>query len=126
MKRRGSAVPRYLSFPIAVLMAVGVAGAATVQPAGAQSILVVSSTATGCGGHPPAFTKIQAAVNAATSGSTILVCPGIYAEQVGVTKNNLTIRGSDQDAEREADRNGKDAADQRLTVLRPSAFLHAH
>jgi hypothetical protein len=76
MKRRGSAAPRYLSFPISVLMAVGVAGAATVQPAGAQSIMVVRSTATGCGGHPPAFTKIQAAVNAATSGRPFSYAPG--------------------------------------------------
>lgn len=121
MKRRGSAVPRYVSLPIAVLTAVMVTGAAMVQPAGGK-ILVVSATATGCGGHRPAFTKIQAAVNAAAAGSTILVCPGTYAEQVVVTKNNLTIRGSNQDAEREDDRNGKGAADQRLTVLRPSAL----
>jgi parallel beta-helix repeat protein len=113
-------VPRYFSLPIAVLMAV--TGAAMVQAAGAQSILVVSATATGCGGHPPAFTKIQAAVNAAAAGSTILVCAGTYAEQVVVTKNNLTIRGSDQDAEREADRNGKGANDHRLSVLRPGAL----
>lgn len=45
-------------------------------------------------------------------GSTIRVCPGTYAEQVVVNKNNLTIRGSNQDAEREADRNGASAANQ--------------
>ena len=57
-------------------------------------------------------------------GSTIRVCPGTYAEQVVVCKNNLTIRGSNQDAEREADRNGEGAADKHagLTVLRPSAL----
>lgn len=118
MKRRGFSRTTLFFIACAVLIAVTVTGVSTVQPAGAQ-ILVVSATGTGCGGHPPAFTKIQAAVNAAATGTTILVCPGIYVEQVVVTKNNLTIRGSDQDAEREADRNGNE---QRRTVLRPSAL----
>ena len=35
---------------------------------------------------------IQAAVNASSPGDTVLVCPGIYPEQVTITKN-LTITG---------------------------------
>ena len=41
-----------------------------------------------------AFTSIQAAVTAASPGSTILVCPGVYPEQVRIDKP-LTIIGID-------------------------------
>lgn len=40
----------------------------------------------------PDDTSIQAAVNNAASGNTILVCPGVYAEEVNVSKP-LTING---------------------------------
>jgi parallel beta-helix repeat protein len=78
----------------------------------AQATLVVSQTGIDCQGNQPAYTSIQVAVNAALPGSTISVCPGTYAEQVVVTKNNLTIRGSE----------GEGASGQHpgLTVLRPS------
>lgn len=39
-------------------------------------------------------TTIQAAVDAAGSGDTVLVPPGTYHENVHVTKDNLTIQGS--------------------------------
>jgi len=38
------------------------------------------------------FTSIQAAVTAADPGSTILVCRGVYHEQVTIAKNDLRIR----------------------------------
>ena len=38
------------------------------------------------------FTTIQAAVNAATSGSTVSVCPGNYAEQITI-QTPLTLKG---------------------------------
>jgi len=38
------------------------------------------------------FTKIQDAVNAATSGDTIIVYPGTYTENVDVNKDHLTIQ----------------------------------
>jgi len=38
------------------------------------------------------FTTIQGAVNAVPAGSTIAVCPGVYREQVVITKP-LTLRG---------------------------------
>jgi len=66
-------------------------------------------SATDCNGFTAAaFTTIQAAVNAATPGDTIFVCPGVYSEQVVVpsSRGNLTIRGSGAD----------------VTVLRPSAI----
>jgi hypothetical protein len=40
----------------------------------------------------PHFTTIQAAVNAVPPGSTILICPGNYPEQVMITKA-LTLKG---------------------------------
>lgn len=39
------------------------------------------------------FTTIQAAVNAAPSGSTIDICPGIYPEQVTIISKTLTLVG---------------------------------
>jgi len=47
-----------------------------------------------CDGSDPSFTVIQAAVDAAANGDTILVCPGTYNEsQIFVTKR-LTLQGS--------------------------------
>ncbi len=42
---------------------------------------------------PSAYQTIQAAVNAARPGSTILVAPGVYPEAVTVLTTNLTILG---------------------------------
>jgi len=50
-------------------------------------------------GNQPAiqqFSTIQAAVNAASPGDTVLVCPGSYPEQVTITKN-LTLSGVNSD-----------------------------
>ncbi len=67
------------------------------------SILVVDddgfATATDCDDPlTPAFTSIQAAINAASSGDEIIVCPGIYAEQIIIDKDGLTVRSFDGSA----------------------------
>ena len=41
-----------------------------------------------------AYTTIQAAVNDASAGDIIKVCPGSYPELVNVDKNNLTLEGA--------------------------------
>jgi len=51
-----------------------------------------SATVGLCAGPGIHYTAIQLAVNAVPPGSTIKVCPGIYAEQVTITKN-LTLIG---------------------------------
>ncbi|MDE3085959.1 MAG: hypothetical protein KGJ77_04255, partial [Acidobacteriota bacterium] len=43
--------------------------------------------------HPGAKATIQSAVNAASSGSTVVVCPGTYHEQVTIG-TNLTMKAS--------------------------------
>jgi len=45
-----------------------------------------------CGGNAPCYTTIQAAVDAATTGDTIIVMDGIYTENVAVNKDHLTIK----------------------------------
>ena len=110
MLTRSMSQPRpYLSFSIS-LFAVFVALSTAVTPrlAHASSPLVVDddgqATATNCNAVTPAFNTIQAAVNAAAPGDTILVCPGAYDEQLVVRTSNLTIRGTGAS----------------LTMLRPS------
>jgi hypothetical protein len=46
----------------------------------------------------PAYTSIQAAINAASDGDEIIVCPGTYAEQITISKNGLTVRSFDGSA----------------------------
>ena len=71
---------------VAVLWAVVFAMMGAHPPFAASDVTVGS-----CAG-PSFFTSIQAAVSAASPGSTVRICPGTYAEQVVVTKP-LTLRG---------------------------------
>jgi plastocyanin len=45
---------------------------------------------------PKSYRTIQGAVDAARGGDVVLVSPGVYREQVTVTKNDITIRGLDR------------------------------
>jgi pectinesterase len=38
--------------------------------------------------------KVSAAVSAAAVGDTIVVYPGTYREQIIISKNNITLKGS--------------------------------
>src|SRR5512144_189806 len=58
-----------------------------VQPIIASTLAVGS-----CKAKVPSFATISAAVTAAPAGSTILVCPGIYPEQVAIPQS-LTLEG---------------------------------
>jgi len=64
----------------------------------ASATLVVDddgmASAGNCGSAAPAYTSIQAAVNAAAAGDLVLVCPGSYDELVSVTTDQLTIRAA--------------------------------
>jgi hypothetical protein len=53
-----------------------------------------SASATDCDANVPAYTTIQSAVNAASAGYTIRVCPGTFVEDVNVNKANLLLQGS--------------------------------
>lgn len=76
MKRLGSTAPRHLPLPIAALIALGATGAATVQPAGAQAILVVSATGIDCQGKQLAYTSIQTAGNLQCREARFAFAPG--------------------------------------------------
>jgi hypothetical protein len=79
-----------------------VAGLATgdARPVSAATTLVVDddgrATVSDCNAQQRTFSTIQAAVDSASPGSTILICPGAYAEQVAITKNDLTVCGAGQ------------------------------
>lgn len=54
--------------------------------ASAQTTLIVNKTSPACTVGNSYYSTIQAAVDAAASGSTILVCPGTYNESVSIGK----------------------------------------
>lgn len=89
--------PRSLSLVVAVGLFVGVVLIAPSEAAGAT--IVVAQNAAVCPGAQ--FARIQDAVNAASPGDTIQICPGVYAEQVSISKalqvnanNGATLRPS--------------------------------
>ena len=61
---------------------------------GVGSTLVVDDDRADC--RDADFTSIQAAVLAAEPGTTILVCAGVYNEQVTITKNELQLLAKGQ------------------------------
>lgn len=79
------------------------------RPAYAQSVLVVDddgqASATDCNASQSAYDSIQNAVNVASPGDTVLICPAVYNEQVVITTSTLTILGSGME----------------MTIIRPSA-----
>jgi hypothetical protein len=62
------------------------------QPAAGASTLVVDDDGVQC--PSPDYNSINAAITAASPGTTINVCAGFYHEQVNVNKNNLTLLGA--------------------------------
>lgn len=74
--------------PLLVALALASVPFATLAPAAASTTLVVG---------PGGFTTIQAAVNAAQPGDTVLVKPGVYPEAVLVATPGITLRGEDRE-----------------------------
>ena len=70
---------------IGVSLAIAVGGASAATSAGARTICV--------GSRPGCFTAIQAAVNAASDGDTIMILPGTYAGGVTIDVS-VTIKGA--------------------------------
>jgi parallel beta-helix repeat protein len=52
------------------------------------------ASAADCGAADAAYTTIQGAVDAAVSGDTVMVCPGVYDEQVVIDGLDLTLQGA--------------------------------
>jgi Periplasmic copper-binding protein (NosD) len=80
-------------FGVRVLVIIALSTCAAIPVAASGDPIVVDANATPCT-KPAAthFTMIQAAVDAASAGTTILVCPGTYAEQVTIS-TALTLKG---------------------------------
>jgi hypothetical protein len=78
-----------LAVSVAALAVVGTAGAAVLYVS--PSTVVVPPFGTSC--TFPGSNSIQAAVTVANPGDTIVVCDGVYSEQVTVSKS-LTLSGS--------------------------------
>ena len=96
VNRSGGVSPAWVTRIIGVGVAVALAMAGSASAAGAAKLFVAPS------GHSgrldtrclyAAYSSIQTAVNAASSGDTVEVCPGTYNEQVTVSTSNLTING---------------------------------
>ncbi|HXF68324.1 MAG TPA: right-handed parallel beta-helix repeat-containing protein [Thermoflexus sp.] len=51
-----------------------------------------------CDGPDAAYSNIQAAIDAARDGDEIIVCPGIYAEQITINRNRLSLHAVDRSA----------------------------
>lgn len=82
-------------FHSAMVLMIAFAVVVAVAPAGAvqaQVIRYVNPDGT-CGGSFPCYTTIQAAVNAASAGDTIIVAAATYNEKVIVCKS-LTLKGA--------------------------------
>ena len=85
----GEVDPAALGVSDTELANAGLAGASSSSSADSEGVLIVDDDGAQC---PNAqFTSIQAAVDAADPGDNIKVCPGTYAEQVRITKDNLTL-----------------------------------
>ena len=102
----GSAVVLTLCGTLALAQTLSSNNPTAIDNAGTH-VLLVDDDNMECPGA--AFHKIQHAVNAATPGDVIQVCPGTYNEQVVIAKR-LTLVG--------IERNGKNAA-----VVRPSSIV---
>jgi parallel beta-helix repeat protein len=92
---RGRLLLRYSMLLFALTVGLVVAPAASgKKPSppgkGGHHVLLVDDNMAQC--KKADFTTIQAAVTAASPGTTILVCAGTYQESVTITKNDLRIR----------------------------------
>lgn len=81
------------------------------------------ASAADCNAPGIAYTSIQAAVNAAVTGDTIVVCPGTYDEQLTVSKDGLRIRGSGSSVTRVKPSNPHALTTSLLTGLEVTALL---
>jgi parallel beta-helix repeat protein len=80
-----------LAVTLGLVVAPAAVGKKPAPPAkGGKHVLVVDNDKAQC--KKADFTTIQAAVDAASPGTTILVCAGTYQESVTITKNDLRIR----------------------------------
>lgn len=72
------------------------AAVASAQVQNASNIVIDDdgmASPTNCSATLPAFTSIQAGINAASPNATVTVCPGTYAEQVKISAKTIRLKG---------------------------------
>lgn len=82
------------AFAVLLLVAVcGLAGAGIASAKGGQPVFVSAPGGSNCGGQGRAYSTIADGVAAADAGGTVHVCPGVYHEDVVITKA-VTLQGA--------------------------------
>ena len=89
----------HLSFRVFLVPVLAIALSAFAAPVGAVSATLVvdgdgMASAADCSAADAAYSTIQDAVDAAASTDTVMVCPGVYDEQVVIDSLDLTLQGS--------------------------------
>ena len=85
---------RKILVPMMLLAAVGVS-ALNAQGATLWVSPSAVGPAPGINCHNAGYATIQAAINAASAGDTVTVCPGTYVENITINKANLTVSSTD-------------------------------
>jgi len=59
-----------------------------------SDVVFVNNNDAGCGGNSPCYSRIQNAINAATTGTSIKIAQGTYTESITLNESkSLTLKG---------------------------------
>jgi parallel beta-helix repeat protein len=90
-------IRRAIAAALLMALAIALSGAPTFAASGTTRMVDADghASAAGCNSSGFAFKKIQKAIDASSSGDTVLVCPGTYEEQVAaIGLSNFTLKST--------------------------------